>query len=148
MILFFEALNNKYVETHVVLFGSLRTVSIRPHYIKSFLANHSIPPEIGQYLTSRPYSNKSTVTWFTPDRLAPNVDVGVVEHLFHHTFHHVRAVERREFYLELQIPSDCLRLSILFNIIQKIQADGLIEQFSVSQTTLEHVFVSMAQDQL
>lgn len=77
----------------------------------------------------------------------------------------MKLVEEHNGYMELQIPAHTLLLSELFETIHNMQVKtngGMfvlctestpsqdefeIEDFSVSQTTLEHVFVNMIKEQ-
>lgn len=59
-----------------------------------------------------------------------------------------RVTEAHAGYLELQVPvTRAFRLSRLFGLLEQLQWKSSLLEFSVSQTTLEHVFVAMVNEQ-
>ena len=58
------------------------------------------------------------------------------------------AISEKELcFLEAKIPAVDLKLSNLFSFVHELKANFGIIDFSITQTTLDHVFVGMIRDQ-
>uniref|UniRef100_A0A914WJP1 ABC transporter domain-containing protein n=1 Tax=Plectus sambesii TaxID=2011161 RepID=A0A914WJP1_9BILA len=81
-------------------------------------------------------------------RLAPSdSEVDRVRTLILNAYTNALIVEERPGFLEMKIASDGLKLSRLFALIHAVKQKHAIVDFSVTQTTLDHVFVNMVRDQ-
>lgn len=78
----------------------------------------------------------------------PGVDQTEIYDRFKDEFASCELTEEHIGYLEMKIPvEDGLKLSNLFFFIDDHRGEFGIEDLSVSQTTLEHVFVGMVKEQ-
>uniref|UniRef100_A0A914VWS2 ABC transporter domain-containing protein n=1 Tax=Plectus sambesii TaxID=2011161 RepID=A0A914VWS2_9BILA len=81
-------------------------------------------------------------------RLAPgDAEVDRVRSLILNAYTNALIVEERPGFLEMKIASDGLRLSHLFALIHNVKQKHAVVDFSVTQTTLDHVFVNMVRNQ-
>lgn len=80
-------------------------------------------------------------------RLKPSANVSTVQSQIERSISGSYKVEEHLCYLEMQCPANSLKLSVLLHFIHEVKDRLGIEDFSVSQTTLEHVFVNMVKDQ-
>uniref|UniRef100_A0A914VMV3 ABC transporter domain-containing protein n=1 Tax=Plectus sambesii TaxID=2011161 RepID=A0A914VMV3_9BILA len=80
-------------------------------------------------------------------RLSENASARDVQRRMEESFPGTQLVEEHLCYVELQCPAEQLKLSHLLAVIHENKAILGIVDFSVSQTTLEHVFVNMVRDQ-
>ncbi|XP_043924192.1 phospholipid-transporting ATPase ABCA1 [Protopterus annectens] len=77
----------------------------------------------------------------------PNPDLKPVEEFFEHAFPGVVLKEKHRSILQYQLPSLKSSLARIFSILAKNKERLRIADYSVSQTTLDQVFVNFAKDQ-